>query len=373
MLNKSQTKLKNELIKRKYLDWMKQAKGFSDKSIDSIEKALWKYEESVNQEDYALFSDKKSKDFKYYLQTNKIKSNQVLSLTSQYHHLRHVKNFFTWLSGQPGYKSRVSIHDTMYLQLTQKERRQATSSKAPKYPSKEQIKALCGFPVVNEIDKRDQALIAFTALTGMRDQAIITLSIRCFEPENLQVHQSPKLGVQTKFSKTIETTIFKVDDQLLKFILDWYKYLIKEKKYSLDDPLFPSTQIGHISETHHAYESKGISKNFWSNTGPMRKIFQKRSEQTDVPYFTPHKFRHFLINEAQRHISSVEQLKALSQNLGHENISTTFYGYGAIDTYRVGDLIKAIDFSGMTANKAQENLVKTVTEQVLKNMPKNGL
>jgi len=156
MYKSSKIKLKNERIKRKYLHWMKEAEGFSNKSIDSIEKGLWKYEEATNNEDYASFNDKKAEHFKKYLKTNiNRRSKQTLGLTSQYHHLRHVKNFFTWLSGQPGYKSRVSANNIMYLQLSKKERRQATSSNEPKYPTLPQIKALCSFEVKSEIDKRD--------------------------------------------------------------------------------------------------------------------------------------------------------------------------------------------------------------------------
>ncbi|MEO8581758.1 MAG: hypothetical protein ABI425_04280 [Patescibacteria group bacterium] len=169
MSNQSKTKQKNEKVKRQYLHWMSQAQGFSDKSITAIEKALWKYEEFSGQEDYAQFSDKRAEQFKKFLKTNVNKrSDKTLGITSQYHHLRHVKNFFMWLSSQPGYKSRVSASDVMYLQLSKKERRQATSVQAQKYPTLQQVKALCQFEVHSEIDKRDRALIAFTALTGMR-------------------------------------------------------------------------------------------------------------------------------------------------------------------------------------------------------------
>lgn len=370
----SKTKDKNERIKRRYLNWLEGAGGFSEKSITAIEKALWKYEEFNRDADYSMFNHKIAEQFKKYLATNKNKlSNKTLSLRSQYHVLRHVRNFLTWLSGQSGYKSRISTYDVQYLQLSKKDRRVATSASLPKYPTLEQIKQLCSFPVQNELDERDRALIAFTALTGMRDQAIVTLPLGCFDQEKMLVEQLPTRGVQTKFNKNIYTTIFKVDEMLIEYFLKWYEYLRTKKHFSLDDPMFPSTEVGFVSQDHHAFSPIGISKSFWADTNPVRAIFKDRSQQTNVPYFTPHKFRHFIINEAQKHITSVEQLKALSQNLGHENISTTFHGYGAIDTYRVNELVNAIDFSGMPKNREEEDQLEKIAALVAKKLGKTTL
>ena len=369
MSKQSKTKLSNEKIKRSYLRFMSEAQGFSSKSITAIEKALWKYEEFSVDESYALFSDRRAEQFKKFLRTNVNKrSGRVLGLTSQYHHLRHVQKFFMWLSGQPGYKSRISPSDVMYLQLSKKERREATTSQAQKYPTLQQVKTLCSFEVSSEIDMRDRALIAFTALTGMRDQAVVTLPLGCFDIEHQVVDQNPKYGVETKFSKSIITTLFKVDEALTKYVSDWHHYLTEEKKYGIDDPLFPATEVGLISENHHAFEAKGISRSFWADTGPMRKIFKARSNEVDVPYFTPHKFRHFIIQEVRKHTVSMEQLKAVSQNLGHENIATTFHGYGAIDTHRVNELVSQIDFSGLPSNRTEEVNAERVAELIFKKM-----
>ncbi len=253
--------------------------------------------------------------------------------------------------------------------MRQKERRQATATKSQSYPTLAQVKTLCSFEVKTELDQRDRALIAFTALTGMRDQAIVTLPISCFDPTNLRVDQNPKKGVETKFGKLITTTLFRIDEELINFVIDWYNYLVKDKKYSIGDPLFPSTEIGHVSETHHAYEVKGVSKSFWADAGAMRKIFKKRSDQVEIPYFSPHKFRHFIIDEVKKHISSMEQLKAVSQNLGHENITTTF-GYGIIEETRVSDIVGEIDFSGLPSNKREEAQAEKIAEILLKKLNK---
>ena len=342
----SEIKQKNEVIQRRYLRYKQGADGFSTKSILAVEKAIWKYKEFSKNEDYSLFNDRRAEQFKKYISTtiNK-KSKKPLGLKSQYHHLRHLREFFSWLSDQPGYKSKISASDARYLQLSKKDRQIATAPSEPKYPTLSQIKQLCSFPINNDIDQRDRALIALTALTGIRDQALATLSIRCFDPEQLLVKQWPSLGVQTKFSKDINTTIYTIDNQLLGYFTDWYQYLVREKSFGNNDPLFPCTQVAQTGPNNFAFESKGVSKKFWSDAGPIRQIFKNRAEQTKSEYFYPHTFRHFVTNKVEKHITTPEQMKALSQNLGHEQIITTFRTYGGISVRRVNEVVRSMDFS----------------------------
>jgi len=334
----------NEKMKRRYFDWSQGALGLSDKTMKVRESALWKYDDFHKSQDYKRFNAEVAKGFKKYLGNYKTKQGDNLSLSTVYNILRHVKDFFKWLSTQSGYKSRIHLDDVAYLRLTKKENRIATSPKMPRYPSLEYIKKICLFEVNNDIDMRDRALIAFTALSGMRDLAIVTLPIGCFNIETLLVEQLPSRGVKTKFSKTIYTTLFSFDKSLLQYILDWENYLRKEMLFDNSKPLFPATRIEQKSEFQHSFIAKGISKDFWSNAGPMRKVFKKRALEQELEYFSPHKFRHFAISQANKYAVGAEQMKAISQNVGHENLSTTFYGYGAVDTYRVGGIISGIDF-----------------------------
>jgi len=66
----------------------------------------------------------------------------------------------------------------------------------------------------------------------------------------------------------------------------------------------------------------------------------------------------------------MEQLKAVSQNLGHENITTTF-GYGIIEETRVSDLIGKIDFSRLPGNKHEDYQAEKMLGIILKKLDKN--
>ncbi len=350
-------------MKRKYFDWYRGAEGMSELTIRAVEKAIEKYEDSTQSEDFALYNDKKAELFKRYMATTPGKqSGSPLNLRSRYALLRHVRNFFAWLSGQPGYKSRVHPSDIQYLQLSKNERKQAIAPGDPHYPTLEQIKAMCSFPVVSEVDMRDRALIAFTALTGMRDRAIVTLRFGCYDPDEKLIKQLPSMGVETKFRKDIYTTLLAFDNELFGYFSEWYEHLRKDRHFDGSDPLFPSTEIGWISNTHRAYMAKGVSKSFWAEAGSMRVIFRDRCKQMGLPYYYPHSFRHFVTNMAERYITTPEQMKALSQNLGHEHIATTYRAYGAIERQRVGQIVRSIDFGQTVADKQAGEIAKVVTE-----------
>jgi len=365
MSKKTEIRQKNELVKRKYLRWYQGAEGMSDLTIRSVEKAIEKYEDCTEHEDYTRYSNKRAELFKKYLATNPGKrSGNPLNIRSRYAMIRHVRNFFAWLAIQPGYKSKIQLHDVRYLQLSKNERKQATAPSEPKYPSLDEIKAMCSFSANTEIERRDRALIAFTALTGMRDQAIVTLRLGCYDPLDRVVKQLPSMGVKTKFRKEIFTTLLAIDDDLYRYFDEWYKYLKNDRHFADGDPLFPSTEIGLVGPDHHAYEAKGVSSEFWADAGPMRKIFRQRCKETHTQYYYPHSFRHFVTNLAERYISTPEQMKALSQNMGHEHITTTYRSYGAIGAGRANKVVRSIDFSKTNNDKQTQNFARQVAKEM---------
>lgn len=333
----------NEKMKRKYFDFCRNAKGFSLKTMKKIEGAVYKYDEYSKNIDYKQFNSEKAKGFKKWLASNKNNKGQSLGLSTQFHILRLLKGFFIWLSQQSGYKSKISFDDIEYLSLSRAESRMATSSKQPAYPSKEYVLRITSFKINNDIDLRDRALISFTAMSGMRDLAIVTLPFGAYEKENQTINQDPNLGVKTKFSKTISTKLIIFDDKLLEYFHSWVEKLESKYIFSIKDPLFPATEIGLKSDTEHSFVPIGISKFSWNDAGAMREIFRKRATQMGLDYFSPHKFRHFNTSEALRYATNAEQIKAISQNLGHEKVSTTLFSYGAIDSFRLPKVIGEIN------------------------------
>jgi integrase len=197
-------------------------------------------------------------------------------------------------------------------------------------------------PATSEIERRDRALIAFTALTGARDGAIASLKLRHIDIDEGRVDQDAR-QVNTKFSKSFETWVFPVGDDIRQIVVDWINYLRKEKFWGLDDPLFPATRIV-VGNTRH-FEASGLDRKHWSTAGPIRTILKDAFAAAGLPYFNPHRFRKTLALLGGQICTSPEEYKAWSQNLGHENVLTTFSSYGDVARHRQAEIIRALGTS----------------------------
>lgn len=346
------TTYKNEQLKRKFYEYLQDSKGFSDNTIHCYEKAIWLWEDFNNKNDFSSFNKTTARAFKDWLKNKKINnSNKNISMSYCNDTLRFLKVFFEWLSKQAGYKSKINQTDIDYLNLTRKEAREATQPKSIKYPTVEEVKkAIENIKGTNEIEMRDKALFSLAFLTGARISAIMTLPMKSFNRNNLVLYQDPALGVETKFSKKIVSSLIPFSyKETLTYFLQWFDYLEKEKKAKPNDPIFPATRVENGKENISYYNTGKVEPGKkLKSTSSLRKIFKKRFEQAGVEYYHPHTFRHCWVKEMAKLPLTEEEKKAISQSLGHENVGTTFgsYGYGKIEENKQIDIIKNIDFEG---------------------------
>lgn len=341
----------NEKAKRKYYDFLKESQGYSEATITAIKKGIYRYEEFTDFEDFVKFSKKKAIEFKKWLEEKQDPRNKKqISITTCYHYLRHLKDFFTWLSYQPNYKSKINFTEVEFLRLPKEKARIANAQKREHYPSLEQVKQVVSSIIINnEFDLRDRALISFTLLSGMRDSAIVSLPLGCFNENTLQVSQDPKKGVKTKFSKTINSVLFKFDEDILSYFLEWVRYLKIEKQFSDTDPIFPKNKVEN-PQGANTFISNFVEPAFWQSVTSMRDVFKKRFEDAGVEYFSPHCFRHLAVNTAIAKCRNGHEIKAVSQNFGHEDVGTTMTTYGTLNNTQVNSLISGIDFSNSNNN-----------------------
>jgi|TARA_Y100000294_G_scaffold149253_1_gene146011 integrase len=331
----------NERIKRRYFSYLKEAKRQSEQTVDAVAKALNRFEVHSKYRDFKAFHYEQAIAFKKQLaeQRNQ-KTGLKLSKATLHSTLALLKNFFRWLSEQPGYKSRLQYCNADYFNLSEKELRVATARREQKAPTLEQIKhVIIMMPLDSEIDRRNQAIIAFTILTGARDSAIASIKLKHLDLSAGSVHQDAR-EVKTKFSKSFTTFFFPVGNEILEILADWVSYLREGKHWGNDDPVFPATKVGLGAK--HQFEVVGLKRNHWSNATPIRKIFRDAFEGAGLPYFNPHSFRNTLVRLGESICQTPEEFKAWSQNLGHEKVLTTFYSYGEVGNRRQGEIIKGL-------------------------------
>jgi len=345
--------LKNEKIKRKYVDFVKESQGYAESTINAVKRSIHRYEEYTDFEDFSKFNKKTAIGFKKWLEEKKhTRGQNRISITTCYNYLRLLKGFFKWLSYQPNYKSKINSTDIEFLSLAKEKVRIAHAQRRENYPSLEQvIQVVSSIPINNEIDLRDRALISFTLLSGMRDSAIVSLPLGCFNENTLQVNQNPKKGVKTKFSKTINSVLFKFDNDLLNYVLDWVRYLKEEKCFSDIDPIFPRNKIEN-AQGANTFVSNYVEPVFWQSVTSMRNIFKQRFKDAGIEYFSPHCFRHSAVDTAVSKCRNGHEIKAVSQNFGHEDVGTTMTTYGKLNNTQVSNIISGIDFSNSNNNDA---------------------
>jgi len=331
----------NERIKRAYFTYLIEAQGFSEATLDGVAKALNRFETYTRFRDFKAFHIEQAKGFKAYLSEHQsLRSKERLSKATLYATLSALKRFFLWLAGQPGYKSRISYSDAEYFNLSAKDTRIAKAHREARVPTLEQIRhAIRTMPATTEIERRDRALIGFTILTGARDGAIASFKLKHIDIDQGWVDQDAR-QVNTKFSKSFATWFFPVGDDIRQIVVDWVNYLRREKLWGLDDPLFPATKIV-VGVTRH-FEVSGLDRKHWSSAGPIRAVFKYAFAAASLPYFNPHSFRKTLALLGAQICKSPEEYKAWSQNLGHENVLTTFSSYGDVGSHRQAEIIRAL-------------------------------
>src|SRR5262245_23610011 len=96
---------KNERAKKDYFRFLKEADRKSDSTIDSVRKAISRYETYTGLKDFATFNREQAVAFKRHLAKTKAqRSNEPLAKATLHATINALKAFFKWLSCQPGYK-----------------------------------------------------------------------------------------------------------------------------------------------------------------------------------------------------------------------------------------------------------------------------
>lgn len=334
----------NERIKRQYLNYLKEARQYSEASLDAAAKALSRFEEHTRYKSFKAFHTEQASSFKRRLaeQTGQ-RSGEKLSKATLHVTLTQLKQFFIWLAGQPGYKARIQYPDADYFNSSGTDTRIATVQRERKAPTLEQVKHVIEtMPRNSEIERRNRALVAFTLLTGARDSAIASMKLKHVDLTEGCVYQDAR-EVKTKFSKTFTTYFFRVGDDIREIVTEWVRFLREEKLWGNDDPLFPATRVAP-GKTRQ-FEAIGLSRTHWSTASPIRIIFRESFKHAGVSYFNPHSIRNTLARLGEQVCKTPEEFKAWSQNFGHDRVMTTFTSYGAVRVDRQGEIIRKLGAS----------------------------
>lgn len=339
-----------ELIYR-YQTHLVEARGLHCKTIDAYLRHILLFAESVGNKTFDALQLNDIVLFKKQVITLGQEEPEPTQLAPRtiVQTLNCLKAFLTWLRTQPGHK-RLTAEIVDFCSPTRHLAALARVSNAKHLPTPEELhKVLTSMPDDTFRQRRDRAVLAWLFLTGMRDGAVIGLQMKHVDPRGRRVFQDPR-DIRTKFSKNMTTTFFPVGEDIESLALSWLHE--RQDAATPDDaPLFPSLQqtIGKAGTNK--------KETFWKTAGPIQKLVRAACQSAGVPSFNPHAIRSTLGLLAFELVHSLEELKAWSQNLGHENLGTTLQYYGTLPGPRQHDLVDAMQNRG-TQTDAQRVIDK---------------
>ena len=347
----------NERIKHQYFGYLREARRRNDASVDAVAKALSRFEELTGFRDFRQFHREQAVAFKRKLDEQlSQRTGTRLSRATVHSTLSALRSFFIWLADQPGFKSRISYSDADYFNLSEKDVRVANARRDRPGPALAEVhRVLATMPALSEVERRDRALVACVLLTGVRDGALVSLKLKHISLNQGLLEQDAR-EVKTKNSKTFSTWFFPVGGDAREVLEDWVRYLREGLGWSGADPLFPATRMGLGPQG--LFVPVGLDRVPWRTAEPVRRIFRTAFGLAGLPYFPPHSIRKTLARLGEEVCQSPEAFKAWSQNLGHEDVLTTFTSYGTVSPGRQAEIIRSISISRGPASSPEELLAR---------------
>lgn len=331
----------NERVKRKYFHWAQNADRKDEKTIIKIASAILRFESSTNFKSFKQFNTEQVVSFKRKLEkeTNK-KTGKPLSKSTIDGILRELRGFFKWLADQQGYKSRISHSDALYFNNSMKDSRIARAHRNTRYPTMEQaLHAFTQMPNETDIERRNKAAFAFLMLTGARIAAITTTRLMHIDLVEECVYQDAR-EMDTKGSKTFTTWFLPVDQIYWDTFIGWVNYLRNDKLFGNEDALFPKPEMGTSEET--GFKVIGLLRDPYSSSSKLRDVIKQAFASAGLPVFSPHTFRKTLVRHIDKICDTREQFKALSLNIGHDDVATTMQAYYPISLERQAEIIRGM-------------------------------
>ncbi len=338
MNNRQKTKNDNHKMIYSYCTYIREGLRKKDASVKKFEHAINLWNKFTKNKDF-----KKCTNQKYYLEFKEEIRNNTRSIFNQFSPgtvwqiLNNLQNFFKWLSQRPGYRKSTKMSDLAYLNPSKDEANYRNYHEVKNYPTLQQVIMLCdSIEIKNDIDLRDRALIAFLFISAIRVDAVASLIICSYKQKPGFIDQNPKQGVRVKFSKQIKTFLFPFNTRLMGYFNDYYTKLIK-KGFGNDKPLFPKSEIKMDGLSFCKPDT--LSQNFMSSSR-IREIIKSRCDEAQIEHFNPHSFRHGCIALAFENAKDAQEVKAISQNVGHASIKHVMTTYGQLPDKTLEQCIK---------------------------------
>jgi len=277
-----------------------------------------------------------------------LESFGTMSVSYQMKLLEVCRDFLEWAKDRdydacPG----KAYRDTLYPV-----RKNESSVKEMEICTLDEILALAALPANNLTEMRDRAAACFLFLSGIRAGAFVTLPLQAVNIERWEIKQWPELGVATKFGKAATTTFLKTAEvePLREIVYEWD--MLVQRSLTPTDPWYP-----FINRNSTMFESGKVPGE--SRSDGMAARLETLFKRAGLSYRSPHKFRHGFAVYALRLCQNLEEGKAVSQTLMHEDYGTTDRIYSKMMKRQVAETIADL------GNKPRRELSDADVEKII--------
>jgi site-specific recombinase XerD len=340
----------NERHRHAYIEHLRDARKFSDKTIDAAMRHLSELERFLDGKDFESLTKSQAKAFSDHVHQRPAKAGaERLSASSIVHTLSDLRAFFNWLMTIKGRK--VDLEAVARLTPSRRVAMELRTQPDKEPPTPAQIRqVLAAMDDQTMLERRDRALVAFIYLTGIRVGAVISLRCRHVDVAGRRVFQYAR-EVNTKFGKNMLTSWFPVGDDVEQIVIAWVRERV-ESGADPDAPLFPATPRYRLPG-----DKTPETEAFWKTSEPVREVFRQACRAAGIDSINPHSVRDTLMLLGLEMCATWEELKAWSQNLGHEKLDTSLVHYGNLDTNRQNALMQGLVRTDLTVREEQELLM----------------
>ena len=203
---------KNERVKRAYCDYLREAIGRDEATIDRILASIARFEASTMNRDFKRFHREQAVAFKRKLaEALNARTGDRLSKSTVLATVRDLRAFL-WVAREPGFRSHIDYGDADYFSLSDKDVAVARARRERDVPTLEQCqRTLAAMPADTVLARRDRALFALALITAARISALASFRLGNINFAQGFVDQDART-VRTKAAKTFRTYFMPVDN-----------------------------------------------------------------------------------------------------------------------------------------------------------------
>lgn len=167
-------------------------------------------------------------------------------------------------------------------------------------------------------EERGKVAVCMLFLSGMRADALASLPINCVHLEDRAIHQFPLMGVRTKNRKAAVTFLLDIPE-----IFDVVKRWDDRARSAL-----PANALWYSPLSRDGMSLAPTTEAALRRYDVIEEDVRLICQRAGVEYQSPHKLRHGHVVWGLKRARTIEELKAISQNVMHSSITITDGTYG---------------------------------------------